>query len=147
MVPTIPDDLPAHVETVVRDFVATCRKNLAERLSSIVLFGTAAEGRLRATSDVNIIVVLREYRQKDVAGPLRTCAATLLRLESGETSPPKEALEHLVNAAGRPELDAAIRNMSQVREHRQPSGADLTASFFVVLEIIGAVRVRAWSLT
>jgi predicted nucleotidyltransferase len=37
---------------------------LAEDLRSVVLFGSAAEGRLRATSDVNVVLVLRHVDPK-----------------------------------------------------------------------------------
>jgi predicted nucleotidyltransferase len=237
--------LPAHVEKILHDFVAACGKSFAERLSSIVLFGSAAEGRMRATSDVNVIVVLKEYRQKDVAdmaqtvrlaravihldvmyllvqevhtavecfaqkfgdivrrhrmlhgadpfaglspsrgaeiyrlrqviftlqlrlrqgyaeragqedqvallladvaGPLRTCAATLARLENQGNFAPKEALERLVTSIGRAELVTAIRDLSEVRERRPPVSGDLTSSFFLILEIVGMIRSHAWRL-
>jgi len=235
--------LPAHVEKILKDFVAACQRVFAERLSSIVLFGSAAEGRLRATSDVNVIVVLNEFAQKDVAdmaqtvrlaravirldilyllpneipaavecfaqkfgdiirrhrmlhgpdlflgltptrgaesyrlrqvifnlqlrmrqgygehagqeeqvamlladvaGPLRTCAATLARLENQGDYAPKEALERLVNSFGRPELVNALRDMSEVRERRAPPSGDLTTSFFLVMDVIERIRSRAW---
>jgi predicted nucleotidyltransferase len=55
------DGLPAHVATVLSDFAAKARDVLADDLVSVVLFGSAAEGRLRATSDVNLILVLRSF--------------------------------------------------------------------------------------
>jgi predicted nucleotidyltransferase len=55
------DGLPAHVATVLSDFAAKARDVLADELVSVVLFGSAAEGRLRATSDVNLILVLRSF--------------------------------------------------------------------------------------
>jgi predicted nucleotidyltransferase len=237
--------LPSHVEKILKDFVAACVKTFAGRLSSIVLFGSAAEGRMRATSDVNVIVVLNEYEQKDVAdmaqtvrlaravmrldvmyllaseiptaiecfaqkfgdivrrhkmlhgpdpfeglaptrgaeiyrlrqvifnlqlrlrqgyaeragledqlamlladvaGPLRTCAATLARLQSQGTFPPKEALERLVTSLGRADLTTAITDMSLVRERHAPASGDLTASVFLILEIVERIRTRAWRL-
>src|SRR5580693_2925046 len=59
--------LPPNVEKILTDFIAAVKKAFDDRLSSIVLFGTAAEGRMRATSDVNVILVLTEYQQKDVS--------------------------------------------------------------------------------
>src|SRR5437879_285195 len=55
------DGLPAHVATVLVDFAGKAREVLADDLVSVVLFGSAAEGRLRATSDVNLILVLRSF--------------------------------------------------------------------------------------
>src|SRR4051812_12577206 len=55
------DGLPAHVASVLSDFAARARDVLADDLVSVVLFGSAAEGRLRPTSDVNLILVLRGF--------------------------------------------------------------------------------------
>lgn len=44
-----PRDLPAVVARVLDDFVAAAREAFADDLVSIVLFGSAAEGALRAT--------------------------------------------------------------------------------------------------
>jgi hypothetical protein len=54
-------DLPAHVDRVLEEFVATASQACGEALRSIVLYGSGAEGRLRATSDVNLILVLTEF--------------------------------------------------------------------------------------
>jgi predicted nucleotidyltransferase len=237
--------LPAHVEKILADFVAECRKCFADRLSSIILFGSAAEGRMRATSDVNVIVVLHEFRQKDVAemaqtvrlaravirldvmyllanevalavecfaqkfgdvvrrhkmlhgpdplvglapsraaeiyrlrqvifnlelrlrqgfaehagqedqlallladmaGPLRTCAATLARLENQGNFAPKEALERLVQSFGEEELTTATQDLSAIRERRAPASGDLAGSLFLILEIVERIRSRAGTL-
>jgi len=61
--------LASKVERVLADFVEAARGAFGDRLNSIVLFGSAAEGRLRAASDVNIIVVLTQFQQSD-AGKL-----------------------------------------------------------------------------
>jgi predicted nucleotidyltransferase len=54
-------ELPAVVERVLADFVTAARSAFADDLMSVVLFGSAAEGRMRATSDVNVVVVLRAF--------------------------------------------------------------------------------------
>ncbi len=54
-------DLPPVVARVLDDFVAAAREAFADDLISIVLFGSAAEGALRPTSDLNVIVVLRAF--------------------------------------------------------------------------------------
>src|SRR5258708_2689259 len=61
------DGLPAHVATVLSDFAAKARDVLADDLVSVVLFGSAAEGRLKATSDVNLILVLRAFEAEKLA--------------------------------------------------------------------------------
>jgi predicted nucleotidyltransferase len=54
-------DLPAPIARVLDEFVAEARTALADTLQSIVLFGSAAENRVRATSDVNVVVVLTAF--------------------------------------------------------------------------------------
>ena len=54
-------DLPAHVDRVLEEFVATASQACGDALRSVVLYGSGAEGRLRATSDVNLILVLTEF--------------------------------------------------------------------------------------
>src|SRR5262249_20839195 len=55
------EGLPAPVATVLADFIAAACEAFASDLVSIVLFGSAAEGRLSPTSDVNILLVLRAF--------------------------------------------------------------------------------------
>jgi len=54
-------DLSDVAARVLDEFVAAAREAFGHDLVSIVLFGSAAEGALRATSDVNVIVVLRAF--------------------------------------------------------------------------------------
>ena len=61
MVANDPDrlpDLPEQVSRVLTEFVAAAQAAFAADLRSIILFGSAAEGRLRATSDVNLLLLL-----------------------------------------------------------------------------------------
>jgi predicted nucleotidyltransferase len=51
--------LPEAVGSALSEFTAAAQQAFADDLSSVVLFGSAAEGRLRSTSDVNVVVVLR----------------------------------------------------------------------------------------
>ena len=51
--------LPEAVRTTLGEFTAAAQQAFADDLLSVVLFGSAAEGRLRSTSDVNVVVVLR----------------------------------------------------------------------------------------
>jgi predicted nucleotidyltransferase len=62
--------LPPVVEETLRDFVGAAVRAFGTELKSVVLYGSAAEGRLRATSDVNVIVVLGAY-ERDAAGLIR----------------------------------------------------------------------------
>jgi predicted nucleotidyltransferase len=62
------DGLPSNVVSILTDFVAEAREALSEDLVAVVLFGSAAEGRLRATSDVNLILVLRGFEPKKLEG-------------------------------------------------------------------------------
>jgi len=55
------DGVPDHVETVLSDFVAELKQTCADDLVSVVLFGSGAEGKLTAVSDVNVVVVLRAF--------------------------------------------------------------------------------------
>lgn len=73
-------DLPEPVRRCLTDFCAAAGAAFGAELRSIVLFGSAAEGRLRATSDVNVIVVLRAFERGAVdriREPLRVAAAAV----------------------------------------------------------------------
>ena len=62
------DGLPSNVVSILTDFVAEAREALNEELVAAVLFGSAAEGRLRASSDVNLILVLRGFEPAKLQG-------------------------------------------------------------------------------
>lgn len=78
----VPGDepLPDEVARVLSGFVAAARDALGESLVSIILYGSAAEGRLRKTSDVNVVVVLETFdvaRVNRLREPLRTAHAAI----------------------------------------------------------------------
>lgn len=50
-------DLPGDIAATLEEFRARSVEAFGDSLRSILLFGSAAEGRLRATSDVNIVMV------------------------------------------------------------------------------------------
>jgi predicted nucleotidyltransferase len=78
--PVATNGLPASVETILRDFVAAARRALDDDLLSVLLFGSAAEGRLRAASDVNLMVVLARFTPERVDAlrePLRLARAAI----------------------------------------------------------------------
>ena len=56
-------NLPIEVEQSLADFVNATKDAFKTDLISVVLFGSAAEGRLRATSDVNLLLLLRRFEQ------------------------------------------------------------------------------------
>ena len=64
------NDLPPKVNSVLTEFVNSAKTAFQDDLRSIVLFGSGAEGKLRPTSDVNVIVVLARFDQ-DKANQLR----------------------------------------------------------------------------
>ena len=73
-------DLPGQVSRVLADFVAAAQTAFANDLSSVVLFGSAAEGRLRATSDVNLLILLSSFdeaRAEQLRNPLRVAQAAI----------------------------------------------------------------------
>lgn len=72
--------LPDNIAKTLQEFVAAAQKVIGPDLQSLVLFGSAAEGRLRATSDVNLLVVLSGWnpaRLDALAEPLRNAHAAI----------------------------------------------------------------------
>ena len=57
--------LPPAIERGLNDFLVAARQTFEDRLVAAVLFGSAAEGRIRAMSDVNLAVVSRTYTRAD----------------------------------------------------------------------------------
>lgn len=76
--------LPEAVRTTLNEFTAAAQDAFAEDLVSVVLFGSAAEGRLRATSDVNVVLVLRKVDPKklEVIGEAYRFAHAAIRLSA-----------------------------------------------------------------
>ena len=67
-------------ERGLADLVASARQALGDTLESIVLFGSAAEGRLRPVSDVNVIIVLNRFdptRVDALSEPVRVAQAAI----------------------------------------------------------------------
>ena len=64
--PALTQDLPPEVARVLEDFVAEAREALGSDLDAVVLYGSAAEGALRPTSDVNVLVVLGAFDRAKV---------------------------------------------------------------------------------
>lgn len=55
--------LPPPIAEVLNRFLQSAREAFGPDLLSVVLFGSAAEGKLRATSDLNLILVLTAFHQ------------------------------------------------------------------------------------
>lgn len=53
--------LPEDVQRVVDSLVSSARNAFGDALRSVILYGSGAEGRLRATSDVNLLFVLTRF--------------------------------------------------------------------------------------
>ena len=58
------------VERVLGDFVEAAKRALGNDLQSIVLYGSAADGTMRATSDVNLMLVLSSFARAKI-DPIR----------------------------------------------------------------------------
>src|SRR5262245_12306153 len=59
-------DLPPNVSRVLTTLVDAAVAALGGTLRSIVLFGSAAENRLRSTSDVNVLILVRRFDASSV---------------------------------------------------------------------------------
>jgi predicted nucleotidyltransferase len=73
-------ELPEAIARHLREFVSLAEKSLGPSLGSMVLFGSAAEGRLRTTSDVNLLLVLTTWNPQQWDGlrdPLRNAHAAI----------------------------------------------------------------------
>src|SRR6185295_12058740 len=90
--------LPAKVDSVLTDFVNATQKAFETDLRSIVLYGSGAEGKLRPTSDVNVVVILSRFNQTkadQLREPLRLAQAAIklkaMFLLEGELQPASQA--------------------------------------------------------
>jgi predicted nucleotidyltransferase len=72
--------LPAPVGQVLADFLQAAKESLGSDLLSVVLYGSGAEGKLQATSDLNLVLVLSSFEQSKIdllRGPLRLAQAAV----------------------------------------------------------------------
>jgi hypothetical protein len=90
--------------------------NLRLRLRSLYV--------LRGLNEDQLVLVVA-----DAAGPLRSCAATILELEGQPASSPREALEQIL-----PSQDSAwqdvLNHLSQARQPEHSKQASLARQFF-----------------
>jgi predicted nucleotidyltransferase len=115
------DGLPGNVATVLSAFLASARDTLSADLVSAVLFGSAAEGKLAAASDVNLLLVLRTFTP-DKIGQMRDA---FLAAEAAIKLRAMFVLED--------ELSSAAEFFAQkfadiLRRHRTVFGKDVLAS-------------------
>jgi len=235
--------LPTNVSTCLSTFIASAKKVFGDDLLSVVLYGSGAEGKLRPTSDVNLILVLAAFARPqadmlresfrlaqaaiklrvmfllqserepassafavkfgdvarrrlvlygddpfkslrvsradaifrlrqtslnlalrlreayvasslreeqaaaliaDTAGPLRSCALTLLELEGSPAATPKQALERMAESV--PELAKDVQLISEARQrHILPPGAAAPV-LFNMIRLAETMSLRAAEL-
>lgn len=76
----LPTGLPATVVSALDTFIAAAKQAFEADLRSVILFGSAAEGRMRASSDVNLLLVLKRFdraRVDQIRNELRTAHAAI----------------------------------------------------------------------
>jgi predicted nucleotidyltransferase len=114
-------ELPANVASVLGTFLAAAREAFSSDLVSAVLFGSAAEDKLAASSDVNLLLVLRTFTP-DQIGRMRDA---FLAAEA--------AIKLRVMFVLEDELSTAAEFFAQkfadiLRRHRTVLGKDVLAS-------------------
>jgi predicted nucleotidyltransferase len=55
------EGLPDHIQVVLSDFLSESKHSFGDDLIAAILFGSAADGTLSSTSDVNLLLVLRSF--------------------------------------------------------------------------------------
>lgn len=129
--------LPVRVTRVPDEFVAASREAFGESLLAAVVFGSAAEGRLRPVSDVNPVLVLRCFAPAH--------AKTLEPMWWGEADPfanlavPREALARQIEQVL---LNLALR--LRERASRDWSHDDVLRQ--TLTEAVGPLRASAQGL-
>jgi hypothetical protein len=80
----MPTDLPEPIAQGVSAFLDAARSAFGDRLKAVVLYGSGAEGSLRPTSDVNLLLVLTSFDASQAAALRGAFAAAhaAMRLEA-----------------------------------------------------------------
>jgi len=76
MPPSLPEEIQRHLDV----FVAAAQSAFGDDLAAAVLFGSAADGQVRATSDVNLLLLLKRFTPQTadaLRGPLRLAHAAI----------------------------------------------------------------------
>jgi predicted nucleotidyltransferase len=121
------DDLPSQVRSTLEDFVAAAVNASGSNLRSAILFGSAAEGQLRPTSDVNLILIFAAVQLSELER-LRTqlsFAHAAIRLEVMFLE------ETEIELAGQA---FAVKFTDILARHRVLHGADVFASLKIAHE-------------
>lgn len=74
------EDTNTEISPVLDELVARAREAFGDNLVSVLLFGSAAEARLRAASDVNLLFLLKRFAPDEIDGfreALRTADAAI----------------------------------------------------------------------
>jgi hypothetical protein len=77
---SIPQNLPEPVRSELDSFVARAQSAFGPDLRSVILFGSAAEGMLRPSSDVNLLLLLEKFepaKADQLREPLRRTSAAI----------------------------------------------------------------------
>jgi predicted nucleotidyltransferase len=59
-------NLPESLESLLQGFLEAAKSSFGEDLTSILLFGSGAEGKLRPSSDLNLLIVLKRFDKAKV---------------------------------------------------------------------------------
>ena len=137
-------------DRVLTDLVPAARSALGDTLESIVLFGSAVEGRLRPASDVNVIFVLNRFdaaRVEALGEPVRVAQAAI------RLAPMVMLRDEIPQAAAA----FAVKFADIIRRHRVLHGTDPFADLTISRERLMArltqvllnlrLRLRAAYLT
>ena len=74
------EGLPENVASVLADFTRSALQAFGADLKSIILYGSGAEARLRAASDVNLLLVLSSFdaaKADAIRGPFGVARAAI----------------------------------------------------------------------
>jgi hypothetical protein len=79
---SIPPNLPAEVRTWLSEVADALVGAYVDDLEALILFGSAAEGRMRASSDVNLLIVLKRFdaHHSDTVSEVMRSAAAAVQL-------------------------------------------------------------------
>ena len=110
-------DLPAPIARALEGVVEIAARSLGDSLRSIVLFGSAAENRLRATSDINVLMVVTRFDPGSVERMRSVLQAAHAAVRLGVMW----VLEEELGAAGE---SFAVKFADMARRHRILFGSD-----------------------
>jgi hypothetical protein len=127
-------DLPAPLARLLEDLVEQASAALGPTLRSVVLFGSAAENRLRATSDVNLLFVVDSFDPARVAtlGPVLQQAHAAVRLSAMWLT--RDEVAHASESF-------AVKFADMARRHRVLLGEDPLAGLAISRQA-AVIRVR-----